>query len=733
MGLSISVRAYEALRFFLVVAMVSALSSCGGGGGSDGGNPSPSEPDDPPIGSDSEAGITFPTSKGIALRSFLVVRGVARDGEGVAEVLVNNQRATITPGASANQAPALASAAAADMGSRSQEVMWEAVVPISSGENTVSVTVTDEDGNTTVDVDSTTVTQWKVPTNFNLDVGMNRVLGIYPNIYGFNRQFVEYDYLNQHQRILHGNFDSSGPACYKPDSGDYFHLLLEENNTLVLHNYNLSTDVDNMVSRKSVDLAMEGFDNAVFIRDMVCGSGEENVYLLINYTKEEGAGGVVKSTILKFPVDGSDPVALSETDPEESPAWISDEIVLGDTSIISHHFPSSPLISVDLETGNRTELSSFGVNAAALAENSNENTVYTAFFDGVYKVDVEEETVVNISEVDDSDPFVFSQVRKASYDSAGNRVIVSDSDLDALIAVDIATGERSKLLALSIGNGTRLIAPRAFQISSDGSKAYIADDGQNAPEKLFEVDLETGDRTLIADINQTYNLLVTGLAINEPKDKVFVAFDDRILEVDLNTGLSTIIASNSIGSGVVLSGVSDMLLDELNNRLILSDAVNETLVAVDLDTHDRSLISAASRGTGDNFANINSLVLSVDGTTVYASNQLSENIMAVDVDSGNREIILDECTDAGGENVLGVDETLQQILLDEASNRLLIRGDNILALDLESQSCSVLQDFVSGASVLDLQFNANGQVLATAFGSLGEYDLQSGEYVLISK
>src|SRR5690606_32383536 len=124
-------------------------------------------------------------------------------------------------------------------------------------------------------------------------------------------------------------------------------------------------------------------------------------------------------------------------------------------------------------------------------------------------------------------------------------------------------------LARSVGTGTSLIAPRRFALSADATLAYVADDGGNAPARLLEIDMSTGDRRVIGDINQPFNYLISGLALDEAGGRVFVSFHHLILEVDLETeGVQTVADIDSTDR----ESVSELVLDIDNNRLLVGDA-----------------------------------------------------------------------------------------------------------------------------------------------------------------
>ena len=301
---------------------------------------------------------------------------------------------------------------------------------------------------------------------------------------------------------------------------------------------------------------------------------------------------------------------------------------------------------------------------------------------------------------------------------------MGDSDLDKLIAIDITTGERSEFLSHNAGTGTALIAPRALAVSADASRAYVADDGSNVAERLFEIDLTTGDRRVIGDINQPFNYVVTGLALDETDRRVFVSFPHLILEVDLETEEVRTMADVD---STILESIRGLLLDPANNRLLIGDPVNDGVFALDLETQTIDVISQEGvKGGGPTFGTVISLTEATAASEIYVAGQSSATVTWVNLDTGDRETLDTDCNLGGSSTFQGLD----QVLYNEEARELLIRGDRIYSLDLNTDECVTLPNTVF---LLQIQNASVNQMLAVSFGALMQIDRETGEVVFVSK
>ena len=272
--------------------------------------------------------------------------------------------------------------------------------------------------------------------------------------------------------------------------------------------------------------------------------------------------------------------------------------------------------------------------------------------------------------------------------------------------------------------GPPMITPRRITLASNGTSAYVVDDGGNASEKLFEIDLATGDRRIVGQISeQGINRSLTGVALDEATGQVYVSRYDggTVLKVDLATEEVTPITSNDDG---MLDGIRDVLFDAENHRLLIADEVTDSIVAVDLVTYQKQLISKdGARGVGEAFAAPVSLTPGENASTLYVADQTKNEIIRVDIESGDREVVQTSC-------VFDRPDGLQQALYDGARNQLLILNDGLFAFDLGTSTCTKASP---KKYLLGMTLTAEGQALAVAFHSVMQVDRGSGDIVLVSK
>src|SRR5690606_29225318 len=342
-----------------------------------------------------------------------------------------------------------------------------------------------------------------------------------------------------------------------------------------------------------------------------------------------------------------------------------------DRLVTMRHFDlESPLIDVSLADGTRSELApGLEVSGVVLTEALDVGRVYIATMEGVDEIDVNGAvpTKQNISPVDQDHPLTCSEPRSIAFDPVNNRILVGDEALDTVVAIDLATGERSELVSRKVGQGTPLITPRSFAITADGSLAYVGDDGDNAPSRLYEVDLATGDRRIVGDISPLITSFVTGVALDEDAGQVYVAGPDVIVVVDLESEVvDTFVEAASFPA---FPEITDVVLDTANGRLLVAVAGIDGIHAVDSLTRD---VTAASQpgvlGDGPAFGVVVSLTPAAADVLCVAG-QDSELVTRVDLATGDREELVHGCDLGLASTFTGLD----QVLFDPTDGRLIIK------------------------------------------------------------
>lgn len=192
-------------------------------------------------------------------------------------------------------------------------------------------------------------------------------------------------------------------------------------------------------------------------------------------------------------------------------------------------------------------------------------------------------------------------------DIANLRLLVVDQSLRALIAIDLASGQTTVLSDENTPDTANLfISPVKLVVNSSGSTAWLLDGGY---EDIIQVDLATGLRTRLID-------------------------------------------TANAGSPIPLSDAIDLVLDEINGRLLLANDEEETtqIVSLDLSSGARTVMSGANIPNRDTpFGVPKSLALDtisyrllVLQRNTYDPARTGNAMLAVDPTTGQREVILDD-------------------------------------------------------------------------------------------
>lgn len=157
------------------------------------------------------------------------------------------------------------------------------------------------------------------------------------------------------------------------------------------------------------------------------------------------------------------------------------------------------IFTVDLASGARRIIAAQLSAPTALALDAAHQRLLVAndYPNGIYSVDI----ATGASQLLSAGTNVsFSTLAGIAYDDAETRVIVVDDYPARLYSVDIETGTRTMIsgqinFVASLGRGPDLVWPRAVAVDADRQVAFVTDDAYDA---VIAVDLRTGDRQVIA-------------------------------------------------------------------------------------------------------------------------------------------------------------------------------------------------------------------------------------------
>ena len=360
-----------------------------------------------------------------------------------------------------------------------------------------------------------------------------------------------------------------------------------------------------------------------------------------------------------------------------------------------------------------------------IAESS--STAYMAGYYGIAKSDINTGIQEVLSLESEEQFFNISQLGSAVLDTAANRLLVGDSNFDYIFAVDTETGKRTEFAAYGIGSGKRLHAPRAIELDEDAQRAFVLDDGSNASEVLFEVDLVTGNRIELARFELLDNYLAQDLVLDIAGGRAYAIFENAIFSVALSDGTITPLVDSS-GGGYQFTGGS---LDEAGNRLLLTDTSTDSVLALDLASTNISGVYSSS--TIDTPVDVE---LDDAAGLMYILSQGNGEIHTYDPATGEVTKVLDGYSCPSSNSNIGMSHGLD---LDPTHPWIWISGDELMRFNTDTKKCEVMPwkyfgyGLYNNISILDAEVSSEGKLFGTKFNYVVEIDFESGDLKPISR
>ena len=372
------------------------------------------------------------------------------------------------------------------------------------------------------------------------------------------------------------------------------------------------------------------------------------------------------------------------------------------------------VLTVNLATGDRAVLSSDGIRGAGVDITSPRDVDIDAANNRLLVVDTNVEAVVAV-DLTTGDRTIVSDVdvgmgpelptpRGITLDSANNRALVAESGagFEAVIAVDLTTGDRTELSGLMVGAGPTFDSTRGILVDAANSRLVVVDDQIT---NLVAVDLASGDRTLIEPSSPPPPGVGAGPALESPvgvvydpsKEVLYVADDgpNAIVSVNLASGDRSVIADSNSG-GTTLLQPRGLGFDVANNRLLVPDnnSTIDGIVGISLETGEGTIVSGddSPDEMSESFASPRGRVaIEPGGMTALVADTSRDSLFRFDLMTGERTTVVE-----GGDREL---EGIQSVAVDATNARALVTVastgdadvlDGIVAVDLTTGSTTTL-------------------------------------------
>ena len=210
---------------------------------------------------------------------------------------------------------------------------------------------------------------------------------------------------------------------------------------------------------------------------------------------------------------------------------------------------------------------------------------------------------------------VVSSSSVGSGESITNPIAIAYSFYEPFTLCDSASGllrgidHRRTVSNGGKGSGPSFMSPRALEINSAVSKAYVA-----TATELFMVDISSGNRTIVSDSSTGTGVnfvSIVALLLGENEERVFVLDNsvNAIIEVNLTTGNRTVVSSAAVGFGGAFSNPTAFVFSLDFKSFYVTDTGTDSLIKVSLSGGNREAFSYSGDGKGPNFNNPTGIVI----------------------------------------------------------------------------------------------------------------------------
>jgi len=594
---------------------------------------------------------------------------------------------------------------------------WQAIVPLSSGINTLNVETFDESGNSVENTAQSKIEKRLFFSELNgvfVDSANDRILVV-----------------DQGLDALISVDNNTGKALFITDKNSldpqqeinlYTDIVVDvsRNHAFILATNGPIVDVTTSVARiLSVDLgdgSIEVLSSSIFPNSvsslvdptaMVVDSDKNRILVIDKFLKAVIAVDIESGerTVLSGPgtPDGGVQFQLPTTiaiDHENQRLFIVD---VGLGSIISVN-----LVSGERSLFLRNQILAIGeerlLGKAFTFELENDRVLLTSS-DTLMELSLITGSVTNMSTA--MTGLSIANSSNIALDRDRNRVVVTSLAIPSIVAIDLSNGKRISLSSNSsyVGNSTFTSIEDAVFDSTNDSILFI-DSESDGDHRIMSLDINSGERSTITVLQDLISLQGVQQIVVDSSNNIALIADritNRVIAINLASGAQNIFSVIEGGeTSALLLNPQDSVFDQENNRILTLGEFNNVrrIVAIDLNTGLTSLFAESSfLGNGFNFSNSTNLVLDSTGNRVLLLDKTPTNdsvIIAIDLRTGVGGRLFDEQVGVGEFPLpspagIAIDTDTNQLFVLESSNSV------VIAIDLVSGERRVFSDAVDDA------------------------------------
>lgn len=234
---------------------------------------------------------------------------------------------------------------------------------------------------------------------------------------------------------------------------------------------------------------------------------------------------------------------------------------------------------------------------------------------------------------------------KLEFDDGNRRLLLTDRVEEAVVAVNITSGERTLVSThdSSVSNPPKLNFPEGLVIDEANDTVWIAET-ELGGSRLFSMDLSSG---VLRDhlIPGPEIFALTDLVLDQKNNRLLAsdARRDMLWAIDPVMGTRETILGNSVGEGPYLWKPSALAIDTLNKKSYI--ARDHEIIEVNLLTGDRRVISGYSEYDFNTFGNglglgfVEGIVVDATNKRLFVADIYHDAIKVIDLTNGDRSLL----------------------------------------------------------------------------------------------
>ncbi|WP_160152286.1 hypothetical protein [Microbulbifer sp. ALW1] len=671
--------------------------------------------------------VLFPGPVSLSGATNLTISGIASDDRSVASVRVNGLEALLT-----RPSKSSSSLSTED----SDHTDWSLSLPMETNAlMSLNIEVEDEYGNIASAIRSTSIQsdQRRIPDNFEIDQATRKLIGKVDS-----RTFVTWG-LDDGSYMESVSFNNNN--CYatalKFDTSEFL-CVSNNGHKISVYGKSLATGTERIIFDAEYPINQQEWPYLT-VKDAQVSPDSSIVYILLRLNSADGDYYSMRSSLLALDLSSGSLTTTIDGTTGSPDVFASPEFSIVEDGFIAFSgiFDSSGLKKYSLDGKNVTTITESPIiYGQEITVDSANQYAYITGINGIEKVDLTTGEQVLLSSETKDQEIPVTQVYSVALDESTQRLIIGDGGYGYIYTVDINSGEKSGLIARSIGTGKHTYWPSALALDEPSNILYALDEGGNSSETLLAIDLQTGNRATMGHFDLDCFRSVRDLIHDPEGQRLIAVFSHAVFSVSTVDNQLTPLAGSTENAcsqtSIHFGGAS---LDKANNRLFLTDLYSSSILALDLATRSITTLYSSPDLGGAIDIELNESTENL----LIASKSLAK-IIQFNPETKEHSVLVDSCQMSDGSDAFEEDyRGIEYMHLDAHSRRLWIMANVLVRYDLDSGTCTTMPFKGNGYGITtqdqirDVALKATGELYGAGYNNVVQINFETGDMVTVSQ